>query len=110
MRCIRHYHIADYSFFSTILNHSSFRKVWIMKPPGGCVGPAQDVINKLQTFYNASILPSYPGNETTVLIYEFNSLRSGNIFSCVYICISSLTLSIILYMYYFINCILQLIG
>ena len=55
LRCIRHYHFNDVSYYENILNRTSFDRVWLFQAPE-CTrfGPAAPVLAMLKARFNAT--------------------------------------------------------
>eukprot|EP01041_Mallomonas_annulata_P010264 gene10264-21417_t len=64
LRCIRHYHFNDVFFYESILNHTTFKRVWLFQAPE-CNGfrPAIPVLNLLRNRFNATSRGHWERNE-----------------------------------------------
>jgi hypothetical protein len=85
LRCIpRHYHFNDAHFYESILNHTSFDRIWLFQAPE-CPNklsdnPAKDslvtsVVRMLRERFNATRWPSYEGpDDTKALLHDLAGL------------------------------------
>lgn len=88
LRCMpRHYHFNDRHFYETILNHTTFDRIWLFQAPECPTklgdNPAKDgmvasVVRLLTERFNATRWPGYKGpDDTLALLHDLAGLASS---------------------------------
>lgn len=88
LRCLpRHYFFNDWTYYETILNHTTFDRVWLFQAPECPTklgdNPSKDgvvaaVVRLLVTKYKATRWPTLPGSDDTAqLLYDLAGLAQS---------------------------------